>query len=40
MMTDSPQFEVVAQLPGFDPTLDRIVARYVPGSRPAGQPDR
>jgi Dolichyl-phosphate-mannose-protein mannosyltransferase len=40
MMTDSPQFEVVAQLPGFDPTLDRIVARYVPGSRPADQPGR
>jgi hypothetical protein len=40
MMTDSPQFEVVAQLPGFDPTLDRIVARYVPGSRRADQPGR
>ncbi|MFV0415498.1 MAG: hypothetical protein ACK5NG_03945 [Chthoniobacterales bacterium] len=28
----SPLFEVTAQLPGMDPTLDRIVARYVPGS--------
>ncbi|MFV0337142.1 MAG: hypothetical protein ACK5LK_02715 [Chthoniobacterales bacterium] len=28
----SPLFEIVAELPGMDPTLDRIVARYIPGS--------
>lgn len=27
VMSDPGQFETVAQLPGFDPTLDRIVAR-------------
>jgi hypothetical protein len=32
LMTDSESFQVVAHLPGYDPTLDRIVARYVPQS--------
>jgi len=32
LMTESDQFEVVARLPGLDPTLDRVVARYRPGS--------
>ncbi|MEX1045560.1 MAG: glycosyltransferase family 39 protein [Chthoniobacterales bacterium] len=30
LMTESGSFEVIAHLPGFDPTLDRIVARYKP----------
>lgn len=30
LMTESDSFEVVAHLPGYDPTLDRIVARYIP----------
>jgi hypothetical protein len=28
MMNDPAQFEILAQLPGYDPTLDRIVARH------------
>jgi len=32
MATASPCFEEVATIPGFDPTLDRTVVRYVPGS--------
>lgn len=28
MISESPSFEVVAHLSGYDPTLDRIVARY------------
>jgi hypothetical protein len=31
-MTESGSFEVIAQLPGFDPTLDRIVARHKPSA--------
>jgi len=30
--TQPPYFEEVATLPGFDPTLDRKVTRYIPGS--------
>ena len=30
LTTESPSFEVIARLPGYDPTLDRIVARYIP----------
>jgi len=30
LMNHSPSFEIIAHLPGYDPTLDRIVARYVP----------
>ena len=30
LMTESGSFEVIAHLPGFDPTLDRIVARHKP----------
>lgn len=32
IMTESNSFEVLAHLPGYDPTLDRIVARYNPRS--------
>lgn len=28
MMNDPAQFEILSQLPGYDPTLDRVVARY------------
>lgn len=31
MLNDPSQFEIIAELPGFDPTLDRIVARQVAG---------
>lgn len=32
IMMESGRFETVAYFHGYDPTLDRIVARYVPGS--------
>ena len=35
MMNDPAQFEIIAQLPGFDPTLDRIVARLKPSAEAA-----
>jgi len=38
LLTDSGCFEKVASLPGYDPTLDRIVVRYRPGSLSSGLP--
>ena len=38
LATKSPYFEVVAELPGYDPSLDRIVCRYRRGSLVAGLP--
>jgi len=32
LLSSSEVFEVVAYLPGYDPTLDRLVARYLPGT--------
>lgn len=32
LMLSSPQFEIVARLPGWEPYWGRVVARYVPGS--------
>jgi hypothetical protein len=40
MVTESACFEEIATLAGFDPTLDRKVMRYVPGSQAeSGSPD-
>ena len=38
LATKSPYFEVVAELPGYDPSLDRIVCRYRAGSLAGGLP--
>lgn len=38
LATKSPFFEVVAELPGYDPSLDRIVCRYRGGSLADGLP--
>jgi hypothetical protein len=38
LATKSPYFEVVEELPGYDPSLDRIVCRYRRGSLAAGFP--
>jgi len=35
LLLDSPQFEVIVRLPGWEPYWDRVVARYVPGSAAA-----
>lgn len=32
LLLDSPQFETIARLPGWEPYWDRVVAKYVPGS--------
>ena len=34
MTTKEPYFQEIATLPGFDPTLDRTVTRYIPDSLP------
>ena len=37
LLLSSPQFEIVARLPGWESYWDRIVARYVPGSLANGR---
>lgn len=37
MTTKEPYFQEIATLPGFDPTLDRVVTRYIPGSLPRAE---
>jgi len=38
MMNDPTEFDILAQLPGYDPTLDRVVARYRQAAADSGGP--